>query len=173
MQFFKLLERLVAFYLAAMLGNIVFSFVLLVIYFHPIPAAFYFFRDSDIEINFLTLGQSGIYSYTYIRIYQYNLRKILAGHIKPFLHSVLIGRLIMNSKFYTMAEISFSSLFYYRLNLEKSCRKSRDKYNFKYDINAFLSDMIYAESLNPHSNVHVMLLHLYFQKNLLNSNMMF
>lgn len=66
-----------------------------------------------------------------------------------------------------MAEISFSSLFFYRLNLEKSCRKSRDKHNFKYDINAILSDMIYAESLNPHSNVQVMLLHLYFQKTFL------
>lgn len=67
-QAFRKVSRILFISIVAILENIVFSFVLLVIYFHPIPTAFYFLRDSDIEINFLTLGQSGIYSYTYIRI---------------------------------------------------------------------------------------------------------
>lgn len=43
----------------------------------------------------------------------------------------------------------FPQAFYYRLHLDKTCRKLRDKYKFKYDINAILSDMIYARILEP------------------------
>ena len=43
----------------------------------------------------------------------------------------------------------FPQVFYYRLHLDKTCRKLRDKYKFKYDINAILSDLIYARILEP------------------------
>ena len=45
----------------------------------------------------------------------------------------------------------FPQRFYYRLQLDKTCRKLRNKYNFKYDINAILSDLIYARILEPAS----------------------
>lgn len=45
----------------------------------------------------------------------------------------------------------FPQSFYYRLQLDKTCRKLRDKYRFKYDINAILSDLIYARILEPAS----------------------
>lgn len=45
----------------------------------------------------------------------------------------------------------FPQSFYYRLQLDKTCRKLRDKYRFKYDINAVLSDLIYARILEPAS----------------------
>ena len=45
----------------------------------------------------------------------------------------------------------FLQSFYYQLHLDKVCRKVRDKYKFKYDINAILSDMIYARILEPSS----------------------
>ena len=45
----------------------------------------------------------------------------------------------------------FPQCFYYRLQLDKTCRKLRNKYNFKYDINAILSDLIYARILEPAS----------------------
>lgn len=45
----------------------------------------------------------------------------------------------------------FAQTFYYRLALDKVCRKLRDKYNFKYDINAILSDLIYTRILEPKS----------------------
>lgn len=45
----------------------------------------------------------------------------------------------------------FLQSFYYRLHMDKVCRKLRDKYKFKYDINAILSDMIYARILEPSS----------------------
>ena len=45
----------------------------------------------------------------------------------------------------------FPQSFYYRLHLDKVCRKLRDKYKFKYDINAILSDLIYARILEPDS----------------------
>ena len=47
----------------------------------------------------------------------------------------------------------FPQSFYYRLQLDKTCRKIRDKYNFKFDINAILSDMIYARILEPASKL--------------------
>lgn len=45
----------------------------------------------------------------------------------------------------------FLQSFYYRLHVDKICRKLRDKYKFKYDINAILSDMIYTRILEPSS----------------------
>ena len=45
----------------------------------------------------------------------------------------------------------FLQSFYYRLYMDKVCRKLRDKYKFKYDINAILSDIIYARILEPSS----------------------
>lgn len=45
----------------------------------------------------------------------------------------------------------FLQSIYYKLELDKVCRKLRDKYSFKYDINAILSDMIYARILEPAS----------------------
>lgn len=45
----------------------------------------------------------------------------------------------------------FLQSLYYRLNLDKTCRKLRDRYHFQYDINAVLSDLIYARILEPSS----------------------
>ena len=45
----------------------------------------------------------------------------------------------------------FLQSIYYSLQLNKTCRKLRDKYKFKYDINAILSDLIYARVLEPTS----------------------
>lgn len=45
----------------------------------------------------------------------------------------------------------FLQTFYYRLQLDKTCRKIRDKYQFQFDINAILSDLIYARILEPAS----------------------
>ena len=45
----------------------------------------------------------------------------------------------------------FPQSFYYQLQLDKTCRKLRDKHKFKYDINAILSDLIYARILEPAS----------------------
>lgn len=45
----------------------------------------------------------------------------------------------------------FPQAFYYRLQLDKICRKLREKHKFKYDINAILSDLIYARILEPAS----------------------
>lgn len=45
----------------------------------------------------------------------------------------------------------FLQSIYYGLQLKKTCRKLRDKYRFKYDINAILSDLIYARVLEPAS----------------------
>lgn len=45
----------------------------------------------------------------------------------------------------------FLQAIYYGLQMNKICRKLRDKYKFKYDINAILSDLIYARVLEPSS----------------------
>lgn len=45
----------------------------------------------------------------------------------------------------------FLQSIYYGLQLNKTCRKLRDRYKFKYDINAILSDLIYARVLEPAS----------------------
>lgn len=41
--------------------------------------------------------------------------------------------------------------FYYKLQMDKICRKLKNKYKFQYDINAILSDLIYARILEPKS----------------------
>ena len=45
----------------------------------------------------------------------------------------------------------FLQSIYYGLQLNKTCRKLKAKYNFKYDINAILSDLIYSRVLEPTS----------------------
>ena len=45
----------------------------------------------------------------------------------------------------------FPQSIYYRLQLNKTCRKLKAKYKFKYDINAILSDLIYTRILEPSS----------------------
>lgn len=43
----------------------------------------------------------------------------------------------------------FLQSIYYQLQINKICRKLKQKHKFKYDINAILSDMIYARILEP------------------------
>ena len=45
----------------------------------------------------------------------------------------------------------FLQSVYYGLQLNKTCRKLKAKHNFKYDINAILSDLIFARVLEPAS----------------------
>ena len=45
----------------------------------------------------------------------------------------------------------FLQSIYYRLRLDSTCRKIREKYKFAYDINAILSDLIYTRILEPGS----------------------
>lgn len=45
----------------------------------------------------------------------------------------------------------FLQSIYYQLQIPKICRKLKLKYKFKYDINAILSDLIYARILEPAS----------------------
>ena len=45
----------------------------------------------------------------------------------------------------------FLQSIYYGLQMNKICRKLKSKYKFKYDINAILSDLIYARVLEPSS----------------------
>lgn len=45
----------------------------------------------------------------------------------------------------------FVQSVYYGLQLHKTCRKLKAKYKFEYDINAILSDLIYARVLEPAS----------------------
>ena len=45
----------------------------------------------------------------------------------------------------------FLQSFYYGLQLNKTCRKLKAKYKFKYDMNAILSDLIYSRVLEPAS----------------------
>ena len=45
----------------------------------------------------------------------------------------------------------FLQSVFYQLQLNKVCRKLKAKYKFKYDINAILSDLIYARILEPSS----------------------
>lgn len=45
----------------------------------------------------------------------------------------------------------FLQSVYYGLQLNKTCRKLKTKYKFKYDINAIFSDLIYARVLEPAS----------------------
>lgn len=43
----------------------------------------------------------------------------------------------------------FLQSIYYQMQMNKVCRKLKDKYKFKYDINAILSDLIYTRILEP------------------------
>lgn len=45
----------------------------------------------------------------------------------------------------------FLQSIYYQLQINKICRKLKQKHKFKYDINAILSDMIYVRILEPRS----------------------
>lgn len=45
----------------------------------------------------------------------------------------------------------FLQYIYYQMHMDKICRKLKLKYKFKYDINAILSDLIYARILEPSS----------------------
>lgn len=45
----------------------------------------------------------------------------------------------------------FLQSVYYQMHMDKICRKLKTKYKFKYDINAVLSDLIYARILEPSS----------------------
>lgn len=45
----------------------------------------------------------------------------------------------------------FLQSLYYQLQMDKLCRKLKRKYKFKFDINAILSDLIYARILEPSS----------------------
>lgn len=45
----------------------------------------------------------------------------------------------------------FLQSVYYKLRLDKVCRKIRDKHSFEYDLNAVLSDLIYTRILDPNS----------------------
>ncbi len=45
----------------------------------------------------------------------------------------------------------FLQSVYYGLQLNKTCRKLKNKYKFKYDINAILSDLVFARVLEPAS----------------------
>lgn len=45
----------------------------------------------------------------------------------------------------------FLQSIYYQLQINKICRKLKQKHKFKYDINAILSDMIYTRILEPRS----------------------
>lgn len=45
----------------------------------------------------------------------------------------------------------FLQSLYYQMHMDKLCRKLKLKYQFKYDINAILSDLIYARILEPSS----------------------
>lgn len=45
----------------------------------------------------------------------------------------------------------FLQSIYYQMHMEKICRKLKMRYKFKYDINAILSDLIYARILEPSS----------------------
>lgn len=47
----------------------------------------------------------------------------------------------------------FLQSFYHKLRLDAVCRKIRDKHKFDYDINAILSDLIYARILDPGSKL--------------------
>ena len=45
----------------------------------------------------------------------------------------------------------FLQSIYYQMQMNKICRKLKQRYKFKYDINAILSDLIYAWILEPYS----------------------
>lgn len=57
---------------------------------------------------------------------------------------------IMKNRFFRGGYL-FLQYIYYQMHMDKICRKLKLKYKFKYDINAILSDLIYARILEPSS----------------------
>ena len=53
-------------------------------------------------------------------------------------------RLDFNQQKFYCGGYLFLQYIYYGLQLDKTCRKIRDKYDFKFDINAILSDLVYS-----------------------------
>src|SRR5699024_6159504 len=47
----------------------------------------------------------------------------------------------------------FLQSIYYQLNLDQICRKIRTRHDYKYDLNAILSDLIYTRILDPGSKL--------------------
>lgn len=47
----------------------------------------------------------------------------------------------------------FLQSIYYKLQIDKICRKIKQKYKYEYDLNAILSDLIYTRILNPGSKL--------------------
>lgn len=60
-------------------------------------------------------------------------------------------RLDFNQQKFYCGGYLFLQYIYYGLQLDKTCRKIRDKYDFKFDINAILSDLVYNRVLDPTS----------------------
>ena len=60
-------------------------------------------------------------------------------------------RLDYNKQKFFRGGYLFIQSIYYGLQLNKSCRKLKAKYNYQYDMNAILSDLIYARVLEPTS----------------------
>lgn len=56
-----------------------------------------------------------------------------------------------DKQFFFRGGYLFLQHVYYALQINKICRKLRNKYKFEYDINAILSDLIYARVLEPAS----------------------
>ncbi len=63
---------------------------------------------------------------------------------------MLTGNRIMADRLSSVVDI-FAQSVYYQLQIHKICRKLKSKYKFQYDINAVLSDLIYARILEPSS----------------------
>ena len=60
-------------------------------------------------------------------------------------------RLDFNQQKFYCGGYLFLQYIYYGLQLDKTCRKIRDKYDFKFDINAILSALVYLlQSRKPH-----------------------
>ena len=53
-------------------------------------------------------------------------------------------RLDFNQQKFYCGGYLFLQYIYYGLQLDKTCRKILDKYDFKFDINAILSDLVYS-----------------------------
>lgn len=68
-----------------------------------------------------------------------------------FLGSLTDRQLDYNKQTFYRGGYIFLQSIYYQMHIEKICRKLKLKYKFQYDINAILSDLIYARILEPSS----------------------
>ena len=68
-----------------------------------------------------------------------------------FLGSLTDRQLDYNKQPFYRGGYIFLQSIYYQMHIEKICRKLKLKYKFQYDINAILSDLIYARILEPSS----------------------